>query len=428
MTKGSIVPRQLSELLEDLTSIEHNGFYRKFYGLAPSVKALGVWSLEAWRTLKFLTKRDLVETPLRERIYCRFEDIEEGIDATSGTTGGPPLFFPRVCLSGYEFRSAVHDFSRPIFTSPPTHPARGMAMARALGSGGGVVMLDPHHIAASVAFAKAAGSRSIIVPAHIAQEVAEYIREEGFADRITSVELNGSGASDALLSTLLVLLPNATLTSNYGATEAEGPPIAISNPTRDVAEAKILHANTGFFLELIDTETLAPIEPCVGAEGELVLTRYVPRPFAFPLVRYRTGDVARVVANERNAPFNWLFSICGRRDFDFIKVAGGVLRSDEIERALCEEFGETVKSFEAECTGTNEKTVSKTRLTVYIKLSQTAPVSQRANMLAEKIHVSPSLTYADGVRKGMYDPLICKELDEAPEVKKPRRLRKVPRD
>ena len=82
---------------------------------------------------------------------------------------------------------------------------------------------------------------------------------------------------------------------HYGLSEVPGPAIAFECDTHNG-----LHVNEDHFLpEIIDPETSKPLP--AGQAGELVLTTLTTR--AFPLIRFRTGDRARILTE--NCP-------CGR--------------------------------------------------------------------------------------------------------------------
>ena len=74
-------------------------------------------------------------------------------------------------------------------------------------------------------------------------------------------------------------------TDNYGLSEVMGPGVA-----GECQECNGLHINEDhFLLEVIDPETLEPVEP--GEIGELVITTLTKE--AFPMIRYRTRDLTR---------------------------------------------------------------------------------------------------------------------------------------
>jgi len=76
------------------------------------------------------------------------------------------------------------------------------------------------------------------------------------------------------------------------------------------------HGQGLLHVELIDPDSLAPVNICKGASGELVFTNLVRQ--AQPLIRYRSRDVVEIVAHEPCA--------CGRAGFRF-RVLG---RSDDM--------------------------------------------------------------------------------------------------
>ena len=79
---------------------------------------------------------------------------------------------------------------------------------------------------------------------------------------------------------------HVTAMDTYGLTEIFGPGVAWECP-----EKNGLHISEDHFIpEIIDPDTLEPLPP--GSEGELVLTTIAKE--AFPLIRFRTGDLTRI--------------------------------------------------------------------------------------------------------------------------------------
>jgi phenylacetate-CoA ligase len=76
-------------------------------------------------------------------------------------------------------------------------------------------------------------------------------------------------------------------TDNYGLSEVIGPGVS-----GECQECNGLHINEDHFLmEVLDPETLDPVAP--GQVGELVITTLTKE--AFPVIRYRTRDLARLI-------------------------------------------------------------------------------------------------------------------------------------
>ncbi|SDO37061.1 phenylacetate--CoA ligase family protein [Desulforhopalus singaporensis] len=99
-------------------------------------------------------------------------------------------------------------------------------------------------------------------------------------------------------------------TDNYGLSEVLGPGVA-----GECQQCNGLHVNEDHFLvEILNPETLEPVAP--GEVGELVITTLTKE--AFPVIRYRTRDLTRQIAEP--CP-------CGRT---FIRVSRMMGRSDDM--------------------------------------------------------------------------------------------------
>ncbi|WP_045216395.1 phenylacetate--CoA ligase family protein [Desulfonatronovibrio magnus] len=118
-----------------------------------------------------------------------------------------------------------------------------------------------------------------------------------------------------------------TAADNYGLSELMGPGIA-----GECLERKGMHINEDHFLpEVIDPVTLEPVEP--GQAGELVITTLTKE--ALPLVRFRTGDLTRIVYDQCSCgrTFARLQRIAGRCD-DMLIVQGINVFPEQISSIL----------------------------------------------------------------------------------------------
>ena len=116
---------------------------------------------------------------------------------------------------------------------------------------------------------------------------------------------------------------------NYGLTEIIGPGVAF-----ECEHHSGLHVNEDhFILEIIDPETLDMVPP--GEQGELVFTTITKE--AFPLIRYRTGDISSMIGG--SCPCGRTTArierISGRTD-DMIIVDGRNIFPSHIEEILFE--------------------------------------------------------------------------------------------
>jgi phenylacetate-CoA ligase len=116
-------------------------------------------------------------------------------------------------------------------------------------------------------------------------------------------------------------------TDNYGLSEVMGPGVS-----GECQEKNGLHVNEDHFIvELVDPKTLEPLGP--GVEGELIFTTITKE--GFPLIRYRTGDMASLLEGDCacGRTFVRMSRVTGRCD-DMLLVNGVKVYPSQIEDAL----------------------------------------------------------------------------------------------
>jgi len=116
-------------------------------------------------------------------------------------------------------------------------------------------------------------------------------------------------------------------TDNYGLAEVMGPGVA-----GECRECNGLHINEDHFLvEVLDTQTLQPVPP--GEIGELVVTTLTKE--AFPVIRYRTRDLARLLPGPCpcGRTLGRMSRILGRSD-DMLIIKGVNVFPAQIESVL----------------------------------------------------------------------------------------------
>ena len=122
---------------------------------------------------------------------------------------------------------------------------------------------------------------------------------------------------------------NIQATDNYGLSEVMGPGVA-----GECLECNGLHINEDHFLvEIINPETLEPVEP--GEIGELVITTLTKE--AFPVIRYRTRDLTRLITEPCpcGRTLHRMSRVLGRTD-DMLIIKGVNVFPTQIENILFE--------------------------------------------------------------------------------------------
>jgi phenylacetate-CoA ligase len=334
---------QLSRLLQTVKKVYENvPFYKEKFdelGIAPE----DIKTLEDVKKLPFTKKKDLRDQYPYGLFAVPLEEVNR-IHGSSGTSGKPTV----VGYTKNDLKNWATIVARAIVTaggkkSDVFHNAYGYGLfTGGLGLHSGAEELG----AAIVPISGGNTERQITViedfkprgisgtPSYILN-VVEKMEEMGMDPRETSLEYGIFGAepwSEEMRTTLEQKL-NIKAVDIYGLSEVMGPGVAI-----ECHEAQDgLHiAEDHFLVEVLNPETLEPVED--GQIGELVFTSLTKE--AFPVIRYRTGDLASITREK---------CVCGRtttrmsrllgRTDDMIIVRGVNVFPSEIERVLLQVEG-----------------------------------------------------------------------------------------
>ena len=396
--------KELNSLSSYCTDPLRDSFYRRLYKMNAGDPALTVGSMKDWRKLPILTKDDLIAEPFAKRSYLPVSQLDH-LRASSGTSGKPPLFSPRTHVRNMDYRLQYHDFKNAFLGfTVPLMPHWHAKFQEEHGQLPRTLSFDPKNTAASVRLAKAAGVDAMSVFVYHIPNVAEHMKREGMNEVMRFIEITGEICSRAQFEFIRESFPNATIMQSYNSSEVEDAHMGMPCRPMTGEEPKATH-----YLELVDPETGAAIEPVAGAEGDLLVSAFPGESASFPLIRFRIGDTVRVV--EGKCPHgSWSFTVLGRTDMDFLKIPGGILRADEVARVL-RLFPERVSDrFELHCS--EEKTAAgpKIKPVLHVEAREGVDFGALAQDIAANLRVAPSFTYAQGVEKARYLPLECAPL------------------
>lgn len=371
-------------------------------------------SWDAWREVPLISKEDILSLPFESRSLSPIRE-SDWIGASSGTSGTPPLFLPRSHVKGFEYRWSS-GYGRSLLSSiGPPH--RQEIFFEEHGEEPRVVCLDPKRIEGSVRLAKAAGVDSMFVFPFLIAQVGEAMGQIGTCSNIRFIELGGEVPTLALLQYIEKTFPNARISGQYGAADIEASPIAYTcQPMTTQNVDALYHAWGDVYFELIDPDTTTPQRWAHGSEGELVVSASAEGPYAFPLLRYRLGDLVRVGA-PCEAHGEWTFTILGRAQLDTLKIVGGILRADEITRVL-KKHKDITDVFELHHFLRQTAAGPKSEFRLDIEPRGSVDLSALALDLAREIRVAPSFALADGIRQGLYLPLQCGILAQSASKRK----------
>lgn len=413
----------LRVLVEFSTGERASKFYKRLYGRTESDGPLHIRSWDEWRSLPTFTKDHLLAAPMPERAFSPWSNIDS-ILVSSGTSGKPPVYSPFTMSDGYvDARRQYHDFKGVCLASIPPATKKEWELSH-INPAARVITLDPKRGDACITLAEAAGIDSMIVATFHIPLVGDALAARGLAKQIKYIEIAGEPCSRALYQYVRTTFPNAVLVSEYGSTDVETSPIGIlCHPIDGTEPLEVFHAGPRTYLEIIDPMTGAAIDPVAGAEGSLLISAFAGDTATFPLIRYRIGDSVRVVESACAKHGTWSFAVLGRTELDFIKIPGGLLRADEVERVLRSYDKDTSDRFELHCRDTDQGGAPKIEIVLYVNASAYTDLQALAAYIEEHMRVAPTFSYKDGVDRGLYLPLRCEPLDTVASGKRRRMIR-----
>jgi phenylacetate-CoA ligase len=308
---------QLERLQATLNRAVRNvAFYRQALSVV-GARAEDVRSLPDLAGLPFTTKEDLRKSYPYDMFAFPLRDIVR-IQSSSGTTGSPIV----VGYTRNDIKMWAECVARVLAAGGMTeHDVIQVAFTYGLFTGGLGFHYGAERIGASVIPASTGAlEKQVLImrdfkPTALACTpgyaiaIATTLAERGIDPEKLSLKAGFFGAepwSEGLRSQIEETL-HIKAFDNYGLTEILGPGVSFECDARSG-----LHVNEDHFIvEAVDTRTLRPVPP--GQEGELVFTTITKE--GFPLIRYRTGDLA-VLSQEPCA--------CGRTLARMSRVRGRI--------------------------------------------------------------------------------------------------------
>jgi phenylacetate-CoA ligase len=292
-------------------------FYREKFNDA-KIPSDAITSIEDIQRLPFTKKSDLRDNYPFNLFAAKQEDVVR-IHASSGTSGKPTvvgytkndinnwsdIVARAIAIAGGEPGGIFHNaYGYGLFTGGLGlhYGGERLGMATIPISGGNT----ERQITVIEDFKPTviAGTPSYVL------KIAEEMEEQGLDPRKTSLKYGIFGAEpwSEEMRKLLEEKFDIKACDIYGLSEVMGPGVAM-----ECHEAQDgLHiADDHFLVEVIDPNTLTPVAD--GEEGELVFTSLTKE--AFPMIRYRTGDIASITRGKCK---------CGRTTTRMSRVKGRI--------------------------------------------------------------------------------------------------------
>jgi phenylacetate-CoA ligase len=336
LTRGALEALQLERLQWTVRhAYESVALYRRKFdeaGVAPA----DIRTLEDVRRLPFTTKSDLRETYPFGMFAVPMADVRR-IHASSGTTGRPTVVgYTEGDLDRWGTLIARSLRAAGIRPGMKVHNAYGYGLfTGGLGAHAGierlgatVIPMSGGQTARQVQLIRDFEPDAILCTPSYLLTIADAMEQEGIDPRGTSLKVAVLGAEPWTneMRTEIERRLNIDAVDIYGLSEVMGPGVASESVlTKDGPHVWEDH----FLPETIDGETGDAVSD--GELGELVFTSLTKE--AFPVIRYRTRDLTRLLPGTAYPAMRRIEKITGRND-DMIILRGVNLFPTQIEELV----------------------------------------------------------------------------------------------
>ncbi|MDR0903060.1 MAG: phenylacetate--CoA ligase [Ruminococcus sp.] len=334
MSRSEIESLQLAKLKKEIDyCAENNAEYSRRLSEA-EVTSDKIKSVSDIKHLPFITKKDMHGTYPFGFFAQPMKRITR-IHASSGTTGKPTVIGYTArdledwaeCMARLAYAGGAREddifqicFGYGLFTG-----ALGLHYALEK-IGATVVPSSSGNTQKQIMLMEDFGTTGLVSTPSYAEYIGEIVREKGINIKLRLGLLGSEGCTPEMRNHIESSL-GIFVTDNYGMSELGGPGVSGECEIRDG-----MHINEDHFLcEIIDPATGEVLPE--GSQGELVVTTLQKE--GFPMLRYRTGDITRLVKDpcKCGRTFARMDKIKGRSD-DMLKIRGVNVFPSQIESVL----------------------------------------------------------------------------------------------
>ena len=385
------VAKDIQHTLDFVWENKHSDFYTHFWSEHGLENKPQLASLEDVVRIPTCSKVDFQKrSDPSDRLFIDFGELEM-IRSTSGTSGGEPLYFWRdrfvgpelyqLTVNGGGTRAMVFFVYNSAMSS--VLPARDVGLELLVG--------DPHKLEDAAHTIVHANVDALVVTPSMGLLLAPFIAKFGSTKSVVHLTLWGEFTSDETLMQLKEAYPNATYSWMYTLGEASD---VIGYSTHECTKGNhYVHIRTdAVYVEELD--------------GELAVTN-LRIPHAMPLIRYKTGDAVRILKDEcacgdKSPRLEFL----GRIGGDFVRIGGGEVRVEEVEKVLLEFSAYIQPVFLGEVREVEKKGNRLAELTLHLTRKDSEQDDALAALivkaLTEKLRLSPGMRLRDGIKGSIF--------------------------
>jgi phenylacetate-coenzyme A ligase PaaK-like adenylate-forming protein len=372
----------------------HTDFYRTLYAAQNFVPSTGFpQDIKEWETLPLLSKEDLMRVPVEQRTFIPKEEVLF-YRTSSGTSNRGTVIIPRNFVPD---RARQASFTKRFLDFLTPHHFHDVSARR---SGIELMQGDTSDLAATAKLASRFSIDGISAPSSILLAFIPHLLAEMDTSQIRYVFLWGERISPVRREIFFRTFPNALIEADYALSEVHGIG-AISCMEMIRAHEFFVHPRSELiYWELIDPDT-GMVSP---EEGEVVITSLWSNN-AYPPIRYRTGDLARKVDFPCSCGLA-SYEILGRVRFDRLIIPGGLITSEELEKALWLYRDHIEDDFELHV---YEEKDARMRFELHVRPLAGSKLDAEviAQNVSQSLRISAQRTLADALRSGLVAEIKC---------------------
>jgi phenylacetate-coenzyme A ligase PaaK-like adenylate-forming protein len=251
-----------------------------------------------------------------------------------------------------------------------------------------------------------------------ALRVVSCMHEDALAG-IKTVRLAGELVPPSARKLLKDKIPHARIVTAYGSSELGNIGSTVFCPFQSDSLYTYFHPDPGVAVDILNPDS--------EGVGEIAVTKRVDD---HELRQHKTGDMGRYIKEVCLCGNPVTFEVLGRKDFDFIKLAGGVLSQGEFDKAL-NALGVYIRDYRV--VAKEDLTNGSIRGEISIQIIPTKQLFDEKKQpekflegeIASRLFVTPTRTLDELVRQGLFLPLCVEFVDSFPQQHKEIKIRKT---
>lgn len=398
--------KKIKKVLEFVWNSPYSSFYRDKYKKVGINLIKDINSMEDFEKLPFLTREEIINTNPYDRIYFPKEKIL-GAQFSSTTTGGKGvlimlrgnLFHPAdklIVQKALELKiksaiiviagTAAWGLNRPSF--------RHKSIVRYLG--------DIHNLEKTAQIIKELRIEALAATSSVLEKLIPYLKKENALDQIRYITGGGEFCSPLRFNYFKKMFKNAYFKVGYNLTESRDTTFSCdficNKPPQNIFHPLTAYAH----FEVINPEE----------ESELVITQLTTK-IEFPVIRYKTGDMAKIYQEECGCGRNLKMKVYGRIGMDVARLCGNLIYREQIDHAIYP-FGKYLSSSAWKLfINLKKKSLPKLKLQLIVKKNFDKDIKSLLEKgISNHIRFSSDKTFSDLVKEKIALPLEVEFVDD----------------